>query len=216
MKINAQKRDVTGKKVKNLRAEGKVPGTVYGPKFESTNVVVDAKELRKAYKELGLTNFADVEIDGAKPVKVLIKEITIHPIKDNIEDVSFYAVDEDRKLTVAVPVIIHGEAPAVKLNLGFLMQQLNTITVHCLPKDLPHSIEVNINSLEKPGDSISVGSISLPENVELNSNMEATSAIVYIAAPQKEIVEEAVTPAADAAAAPAEGEAAAEVKEEDK
>jgi len=163
MKLKAQTRLVVGKKSKLIRKEGLVPGSVYGPKRASTSIQVDRKELIAIYKKVGGNKFFDLEIEGdSKPAKVLVKNITIHPVTDQYLDVSFYQVAEDRKLNVEVPVIINGESPAVKQNLGFLITQFDAITVHCLPKDLPSSIEIDISNLQQPGDSISLTSIQLP------------------------------------------------------
>lgn len=201
MKLKAQKREVVGKKSKNIRTMGFVPGSVFGPKRESTNLQVDKKELQQIFKKVGGNKFFDLEIEGeSKPSKVLIKEINIHPVTDEYMDVSFYQVAEDRKLNVEVPVIVNGEAPAVKQNLGFLITQFDAITVHCLPKDLPSSIEVDISNLNQPGDAITLDTVQLPEGVEWDSSVDPTSAVVYIASFQKEEVEEAP------AETPAEGE----------
>jgi large subunit ribosomal protein L25 len=204
MKLKAQQRSIIGKKTKNIRKEGLVPGSVFGPKREATNVQVDKKELSMTYKKVGHNKFFDLEIDGeSKPAKVLIKEIKIHPVTDQYLDVSFYQAAEDRKLNVEIPVIVNGEAPAVKQNLGFLITQFDAVMVHCLPKDLPSSIEIDISNLNQPGDSISLASIQLPEGVEWDSSIDTSSALVYIASFQKEEV--VVAPVVEAAAEGTEG-----------
>lgn len=201
MKLKAQQREVLGKKAKNIRKTGLVPGSVFGPKRTSTPIQVDKKELISIYKKVGHNKFFDLEIDGEdKSAKVLIKEIRIHPFTDEYLDASFYQVAEDRKLNVEVPVVINGEAPAAKQNLGFLISQFDSLTVHCLPKDLPSTIEIDISNLLEPGDSILLSSIQLPEGVEWDSSLDPSSAVVYIASFQKEL-----EPLAEATA---EGEAA--------
>lgn len=204
MKLKAQKREILGKKSKNLRKDGLVPASVFGPKRASTSIQVNKKELQTVFKKVGGNKFFDLEIEGeARPAKVLVKEIKIHPVTDEYMDVSFYQAAEDRKLNVEVPVVVNGEAPAVKQNLGFLISQFDAITVHCLPKDLPSSIEVDISNLNQPGDAITLDSIQLPEGVEWDSSVDPTSAVVYIASFQKEEVEEA--PAVEEGAEGAEG-----------
>lgn len=210
MKLKAEVREVLGKKVKRLRAQGFIPSSVYGPGKEPRNISVNTKEFRTVFSKVGYTNFFDLEIDGEKPSKVLVKDVSIHPVKDYIEDISFYLVDENRKITVEVPIILNGESPAVKQKLGFLVQQLETVALHCLPKDLPSSLEIDISTVATATDSISVNQLKLPEGVELDSSVDPTSAIVYIATDQKEEVE-TETPAADASVT-AEGAAPAEEK----
>jgi len=224
MKITVQKREVTGKKTKDLRKEGVVPGVVFGPNIEVKNIQVNAKELTTLFKKVGHSKFFDLEVEGEKPVKVLIKEMPRNPVTDQYLNVNFYQVAEDRKITVEVPVHFTGEAPAVKLNLGFLITPLEHINLHCYPKDLPTELVVDLGNLENVGDATTVGDIKLPENVELSSDMDPTSAVVFIAAAQKEEVEETPVVEVDADGNPivaegAEGataEAGAEAEKEEK
>jgi large subunit ribosomal protein L25 len=194
MKLKAEKREVSGKQVKNLRAEGYIPASVYGPKLQSQNVQLDNKEFVSVYAKAGQSKFIDLELDGGKHIKVLVKDVNMHPLKDYYFDVQLYAVDEDTKLTVDVPVELTGEAPAVKQKLGFLMTPMATVAVHCLPKDLPTQFVLDVSKLENPGDTVSVSDIQLPEGVEFDSSVDPASAIAYISLPQLEIVEEVVTP----------------------
>lgn len=186
MKLEAQKREITGKKVKNLRSEGLVPASVFGPKKPSENVQFNKKDFIKLFKKVGFNKFFDIVIEDQKPAKVLVKEIQKHPVNDNLISVGLYQVAEDRKITVEVPVEFVGESPAVKQNLGFLITQMDSIAINCFPKDLPNVFEVNISELINPGDAITVGDIKLPEDVVLDSSMDATSALVYIGTAQKE------------------------------
>jgi large subunit ribosomal protein L25 len=218
MKLHAEQRNITGKKVKNLRKEGVVPGTVYGPKRPSQNIQLDKKAFISAFKEAGFSNFIQLEIGEQKPVRVLVKNYEKHPLTNQVLDVSFYQVDEESKVTVNVPISYVGEAPAVKLNLGFLVTAVNDIALHCLPKDLPSSIEIDISSLQDVGDSITISSIKLAEGVEFDASVDVNAALTYIAAAQKVEEEKAPEVAVDAEGNPietpaAEGESAAATEE---
>ncbi len=225
MKIEAENRELTGKKSKTLRTQGLVPGVVFGPNIQPKNVQVDKKALAALFKKVGHSKFFDLDVEGQKPSKVLIKEIAIHPLTDEFLNVNFYQVAEDRKITVEVPINFIGDAPAIKLNLGFLITPMESIMLHCYPKDLPTELTVDISTLANTGDAITVGDIQLPENVELDSSMDASSAIVFIAAAQKEEVEEVkepeldeegnpIVPEGEEGAVAAEGTETAETEEE--
>ncbi len=192
MTLKAKLREITGKKVKHLRNEGKTPASIFGPKVEAKNIEFNAKDFLKLFDKVGYSKFFDLELEGNdKKMKVLVKDINFHPTKDFVIDASLYAIDEDRKINVEVPIVLTGESPAIKNNLGFLVQQMDTLRVYCFPKDLPDHFEVSIETLENTGDAISIeDGIKLPEDVELDSSVDETSAVVYIAAAQKEIVEE--------------------------
>lgn len=190
MKLKAKLRKLTGKKVKNMRAEGEIPASVYGPKTEPVSISVDPKEFAEVFGESGYSTLFELEVEGGKPMQVLIKEVQTHPLLDNFLHVSFYSVDMTKPITTEVPIEFEGMAPAVKNNLGLLVTPIAAVTVQCLPKDLPSELTININELVAVGDSVSLGSIKLPEGVELAHGMSEEMTLVYIAAPQKEIVSE--------------------------
>lgn len=217
MKLKAAKREIKGKKVKNIRKQGFLPASVYGPERESLGLSVDTKDFEKLFEKVSYNKFIDLEIEGeAKTSKVLVKEVQIDPLKDKTLSVSFYQVDESRKITVEVPIELENEAPAIKLNLGFLVQSIDNITLQCLPKDVPDKLTVDISVLANTGDSVVVSALKLPEGVEFDSSVDQTGAIVYIAARQKEIVVETteVAEGAETTDAEASSEAAEEKKEE--
>lgn len=187
MELIANLREISGKKVKVLRKEGIVPASIYGPRRKSTNIQFDKKAFISLFKTIGFNQFFDLKIEGeTKKSKALVKEIQKNPLNDHLVSVSLYEIDEETKINVDVPIEIIGESPAVKLNLGFLIIQNESLDVHCFPKDLPSSIKIDISKLENPGDVISVSDIQLPEGVEFSSEVEPSSAIVYIGTAQKE------------------------------
>lgn len=222
MKLAAKTREITGKKVKNLRAQGIVPATIYGPKRVSTNIQVDRKEASKVFSEVGSNQFFTLDIEGDKAVKALFKEVTLHPLKNEVLNLGFYQIDEDSKISVEVPIHFIGEAPAVKANLGFLVTTMDSVLVHCLPKDLPPFFEVDLSGLSNEGDSVAVSAIQLPEGVEFDAGVGEEASLAYIASAQKVIEEEAPVVAEGelnedgTPKTPAEGEAVAEGEGEKK
>ena len=194
IELKAASRELVGKKTKKLRAQAVVPAAVYGPNRESTNLSLQAKEFTKVLKTAGYTALINLVVNDDKPVKVLVKEVQQHPVTGEYVHVSLYQVDEKTPLTADVPVILIGESPAVKLNLGFLTSPVNSVTVRCLPDDLPQSLELDIGSLAEVGDSLTISDLVLPEKVELHSSMQSTTSLATIQAPQKklEIEEEEV------------------------
>lgn len=193
MKLKAKKRDVTGKAVKNLRGEGSLPAVVYGPSTKSQNILLDGKEFNQLEKEVEGSAIFDLEIDGEKkPVKVLIKEVQSDPVADQVLHVSLFQIDPGKEITIPVSIEIRGESPAVKNNIGFLVNPVTEIMVRCLPKDIPEKLVVDVSNLIEIGNSIKVDEIQLDENVKYSSKVDQKTSLVYIAPPQKEIVEEVV------------------------
>ncbi|MBP9758953.1 50S ribosomal protein L25 [Candidatus Dojkabacteria bacterium] len=207
MKIKLIKRVIVGKQAKTLRQQNLVPANIYGPSRESANVALTPKEFRRAFQEAGYNRLIDVEIEGEeKSVKVLFKEVQSDPILETPIHISFYQVDMTKPINTTVPVVIEGVSPAVKNNIGLLVNPFDSLRIMCLPGDIPEQFVVDINKLDNIGDSIHISDIELPENVKWESSVDDRAAVVYIAAPQKTIEEEEAEEAATKAAEePAEG-----------
>jgi len=201
--LKAEPRTYLGKKVKTLRKKGLIPATVYGPGIRSESVSLNHKDFQKVFDDAKFTNFIDLYLEDSKPRKVLIKDVQIHPITQEILSVSLYQVNQNRKITTNVPIVLVGEAPVVKQNLGFLVQQLDTVALHCLPKDLPRFIEVNLSVLENIGDVITLASVTLPEGVEFDSGIDLSTTVVYVATSQKIETEGNQIPTTDSSTADA-------------
>jgi large subunit ribosomal protein L25 len=176
--INAEERTVLGKKVKQLRNDGIVPVTVYGPNIAPVNLQVPYRPLEVALMKAGGTNIIDMKV-GGKTLKVLARDVQRNPIKGFILHVDFFAIDADSKITTAVPVQFIGESPAVSSGKGILTAGINNITVETLPSKLINVIEVDLSTLEKVGDAITVADLDLGDDVTVLSDSEET--IVRIA-----------------------------------
>lgn len=191
MNLKAKKREIVGKKVKNLREEKLLPASVYGPKRESTSITIDPSVFHKVFEDAGTSKLIDMEIEGeSKKSRVLIKEVQEDHLKDEYMHVSFYEVDPKAKITTDIPVIVEGTSPAVKNSIGVLVTPIYELEVRCLPADIPEDITINVSELTEIGDAISVSDIDLPKGVEFVNEDVVNASLAYIAPPQKEIVEE--------------------------
>jgi large subunit ribosomal protein L25 len=188
-KLKTETRDIVGKGVKKLREQNLIPAVVYGNKMESTDITVQRRQFRQVFRQAGYSSLIDADVKD-KFVKVLVKEVQMHPVSRDILHVSFYAVDMDAELETEVPINLVGVSPAVKSNIGILSMPIDSISIRCLPADLPHDIEVNIEELKEIGDSIKVSDLTLPKGVELAYGQSDEQRIAAIVPPQKEIVEE--------------------------
>lgn len=169
--INAEERQIVGKKVKQLRNEGIVPITVYGPKINPVNLQVPHRALEVALMKAGGTNLIDMKFAG-KSVRVLAREVQRHPLKGFIEHADFFAIDADSKIITAVPIQFVGDSPAVDTGKGILMTGLTSINVETLPSKLINEIEVDLSGLVKVGDSISVADLKVDDSVTVLSDPE--------------------------------------------
>lgn len=210
MLLKAQTREIVGKQVKTLRAQKLVPASVYGPNIATKTIVVSDKDFRKLYKEVGYSSLFDLEIEGEKPFKALLKEIQVDRLKKSLIHASIYAVDMKKAINTEIPLRFEGVSLAVKNNLGLLVTSLSSLSISCLPADLPSEVVVDISSLDNVGDSIFVRDLKLSDTITL-SGVSKDAIVATIALPQKSIEEE--TPkTADAGEAGAEAEATEETE----
>lgn len=135
-----------------LRREGQVPATVYGPEFGSENVQLCAKEFSRL-PAAAFSHLVDLNFKDGKQHSVIIKKVQRKSTTDQVLNVEFYKVKLDRKLNVSVPVKLTGTAPAVSQGAQ-LMEVSLTVDVECLPKDIPDFLEADLDILKQADDII--------------------------------------------------------------
>lgn len=163
--LSAVDRSSTKHGVTQLRNEGFVPGVLYGFKTEPVAVAAHVHDLEKTWKRAGKTQLVSLELNGAT-YSVLIREIQRSPRTGKFQHVDFFAINPKHKLTADVPVVLHGESPAVSVTkVGQLLQLLTAIKVECLPSDLPPHLTVDITGLTEVDMSVTVGDIPAPKGV---------------------------------------------------
>jgi len=176
---------------RRLRAEGRIPATVYGLGREAVSVSVDWRELRQALTtEAGLNALINLEVDG-KTELTIVKELQRDPIKRGVLHVDFLRVSRDVAIEVDVPVVLHGEAEEVTRNDGVVEHMLFSLTVRAKPGSIPNEIAVDISELTI-GGAIRVADLSLPEGVETDADPDEPIVIGAAArAAEEEVAEEA-------------------------
>lgn len=193
--LEVQKREATGKKVKAVREEGFIPATVYQHGKDSVNVKVDYQVFRKAFAQVGYAQPVELHIGGEKRL-AMVKDVHVDPAKNTFEHVAFHAIRADRLVEAEVSVHIEGDVPA-EAKGNFIVRQNDTIMVKGKPADLPEYLSVSAESLQEPGDSITVADLQAVPNVEFLAEPELTLATVEEPRVEEEPAEEEVVDAAD-------------------
>jgi len=188
IELNAAKRDVLGKKVRFLRRQGITPVHIFGHGIESLALQCDTANLQQVLTQTGQTRIINLIIDGEKtPRTVMVRETQQNILKGDLLHVDFYQVKMTEVIDVDVPIILVGEAPALRNKENMLAQELNELSVQCLPADIPNSIEVDVSSLAEPDQAIRVGDIVLGEGITILNDPEVMLARITV---QREEVEE--------------------------
>jgi large subunit ribosomal protein L25 len=206
---------------RRMRKSGKAPGIVYGGKGEPTPIELDHNALIHALRnEAFHASILTMKLDGGA-TKVLLRDVQMHPFKNEVMHVDFQRIDENRKIHMKVPLhFINAEvSPAVKVSGAIVSHVMTEVDVNCLPKDLPEFIQVDLSELDT-GHSLHVSALKLPDGVTVVSTGKVDPVVATAVVP-KAIVETEETEAAaaveGAVAAPVEGEAKpAETKAGDK
>ncbi|PIP52030.1 50S ribosomal protein L25 [Candidatus Beckwithbacteria bacterium CG23_combo_of_CG06-09_8_20_14_all_47_9] len=210
LKLTAQKRTLTGRKVKQLRRKQILPANIYGKDVKSLAIELPVKEFKSVLAQAGETNIINVSVDKeAKSRPVLVHHVQVDPVSDELLHADLRQVDLTKKVTVMVPLELKGASPAVAKG-GVLVRLLNEVEIEALPSDLPDKLEVDITGLEEIGQSITLKQVPL-DTVKVKLLTEnPDELVVKIEAPAKE--EEPVVAAAPVAEVAKEGEPPAAAK----
>ena len=167
--IKVARRDVQGKGAsRRLRHAGAVPGIGYGGGREPAQVQCNHNESWLAQQnEWFYSSIIDLNLDGTVH-KVLLRDIQRHPYKQLVMHLDFQRVSANEVLNVVVPLHFINEetSPAGKTADVLVTRELKEVSISCLPKDLPQSIEVDLGELTA-GDIIYLSDLKLPAGVEI-------------------------------------------------
>ncbi len=208
--LSARPRTLFGKKCSALRRSGWIPANVFGPGTPSVAVEIAAHELAHLLAHVRRTTLLSLTIEGQKDdATVLVKRVDRRPTNDELYHVDLYRVSMTHTLHTTLPIVLIGEAPAVREHDATVLHELNSLPVECLPGDIPEQIEVNIEGLVEIDDAIYVRDLALPPKVTCLAPPDEM--VVHAVRPRVEIEEEAAPEeAAQGEATPAEGQPSAE------
>jgi large subunit ribosomal protein L25 len=180
--LEVDKRDVVGKAVKRLRADGLVPAVIHDHGKESVHIAVQYVPLLKAYEAAGKHH--TVTLKGAgKDYTTLIKSADFDPKKHMLRHVVFNAVNANQTVTAEIPVHIkyaegNDVSPAERAGLVVLMQ-LEAVEVDAVPSKLPDALYFDGEKLVEVGDHVTVGDIIVPAGVTIKTDDSHPLATVF-------------------------------------
>ena len=173
IELQATNREILGKKVRFLRRQGITPVHLFGHNVKSLALQCDTAQLQQVLAQAGKTRLVSLQLDkGEKPRSIMIREIQRDWRTGGLLHVDLYEVKTTEKTKVEVPIVLVGEAPALKLKENMLAQELNSLTVECFPTDIPPSIEVDVSSLTEVDQAIRIKDIPLGEEVTVLNDLE--------------------------------------------
>ncbi|MFH1188075.1 MAG: 50S ribosomal protein L25 [bacterium] len=189
--LKAQKREELSKKNKILRTKGLIPAVLYGKKFDNVNLKISAKEFLDAYKQAGTSTLIDLEIGEEKPIKVIITDTQRDPVKSNIIHIDFKQINMQEEITADVNLVFIGESPVVKESGGVVLKNMESVSVKCLPGDLPHSLQVDLSKLAVVDSHFAIKDLEVGGKVKILNNPEDVIVLVKAMKVEEEPVAQA-------------------------
>jgi large subunit ribosomal protein L25 len=182
-KIAAETRTEFGKgAARRIRRDDKIPAVLYGHGNDPVHVTLPGHDTMMALKHGGANALLELDIEG-KAQLALTKQVQIDPIRRTIEHIDFVAVRRGEKVTVDVPVHLHGDAASETL----VVTEHSTVQIEAEATAIPERIEISIEGAEV-GTQILAGTLELPEGSTLLTDPE-TLVVNVVPAPTEEQVE---------------------------
>lgn len=213
--LKSLKRDSFGKKVNLIREEGNIPAVVYGKELENSFIQINYVEFDKLFLKSGYSSLIDLKINDQESIKVLVKEVSYHPVTRKIEHIDFYKVRMDEKVQAKVDLTYVGESSFMKEYGGSLVKNMSSVVIECLPEDLLAGIEVDISKIKQAEDNIKVKDLPISEKVIILQNGEEVVASVVVRMKQNLVTDKPAEATTEEGAA-SDGEEKSEDKKEDK
>jgi large subunit ribosomal protein L25 len=222
--VTAQPRASRGKnEARRTRVSGLIPAVIYGAFKDPVAISLVPKDITKIiHSKTGHNSIFDVQVEGGERTPVIVADEQYEPIKGTLMHIDLRRIDLTRKLRVAVPVHISGDAKGVKQQGGVLDVVTRSIEIECVPDDIPNQFDVDVTEL-MIGGTIRVSDLPLKEGVRVLTAGDAVIAHVVgikeeaaavVAAAEPEVA--AKKGKKDDAAAPAAGKAAPPAAEKKK
>jgi len=202
--LQAINRSVSGKKTRFLRRQGITPTHLFGHNLKSLTLQCDTASLQRIIAQAGETRPVNLEIEGEKlPRMAFIREVQKDELTGQLLHVDFYQVKRTEKIKVDIPIVLVGEAPAMKEKGRILTHGVTSLSIECLPGKVPPQIEVDLSTLEEVEQAIHVRDIILSPDITVTTDPDQL--VVKVSEVRVEKVEEVVV-----------AEAVAEEKAEEK
>jgi large subunit ribosomal protein L25 len=201
--VQAESREGLGKgPSRRLRADGRIPITVYGEGEECFSASIVAKDIANILRsESGHNTILKVAFPGKEPSLVIIKDWQTDPVRGRILHADLKRLSMTTATQVSVPVHLIGEAVGVKLGGGLLEILIREIDVECLPGDIPSGVDVDVSGLQI-GDHVRVKDL-IYDRTKVTMIPPEEQIVASVLAPR--LIEE-VAPAAAAEEGTAEAE----------
>lgn len=187
--LNAEKREVLGKKVKGLRREGKLPAVIYGQEIEPVSITLETKQVHKVLKVVGANTLISIKV-GKEEFLTLVREIQREVIVRDLLHMDFQAVSLEETITTSLPVVMVGVAPVIEEFEALLIVSMDELQIEAKAKDLPDLISVDVSNMMEIGDNILVKDLVISGDVKILDDPDGIVIVATSPVLMDEIVDE--------------------------
>ena len=177
VRLSAERRSAIGRSaVRKLKSVGAVPAIIYGGTAQPEPLQISRRDINSLLSRAAGENIlVELQISGEATNRLaLVQEVQHSPIGGDVLHVDFHAVSMDEMIEADVPLEPSGTPNGVKNFGGLLEQSLRTLSIECLPRDLPDVITVDVSALNI-GDGVHVREITLPAGVTTRVSPDLTA-----------------------------------------
>ena len=207
--LKAKARETSGKgPARRMRREGWMPAIIISPEGATRSIQMNRHDFEMTLKHHGRDNLmADIDIEGAAPVRTLLKEIQYEPVHGDMIHADFLEISMTRKMRVSIPLRLVGDPVGVTQQEGILEHTLRSLDVECLPGDIIDHIDVDVSALSV-GAAVFVRDLKVGAKLTLlaSPDLPVASVLAHVEEKEEEV--------AAAETAPAEPELIGRKKEE--
>ena len=186
--LEAETREISGKKVKQLRREGLVPAVIYGL-GEPESIQVNALKTMLTLRDSGENDILTLNLNG-KERRVLAREVQRHVYRPDLLHVDFLEIDADSVVRGSVEIVLEGKSIPEQNGLGTTLQVISTIDIEAKSGALISTIVANAEIIDKPSRNLLVSDIVVPEGVTILSPSDLTIARFAVNRKVEEVVDE--------------------------
>ena len=187
--LDAEKREVLGKKVKGLRRDGKLPAVIYGQEIEPLSITLETKQVHKVLKVVGANTLISIKI-GKEEFLTLVREIQREVIVRDLLHMDFQAVSLEETITTSLPVVMVGVAPVIEEFEALLIVSMDELQIEAKAKDLPDLISVDVSNMMEIGDNILVKDLVISGDVKILDDPDGIVIVATSPTLMDEIVDE--------------------------
>lgn len=191
---------------RKLRKAGQLPAVIYGKEGKNAlAVTVNPDTLETIFRKSQNRNtVVEIHLDGKK-IPCLVGEVQRHPLARSYVHVDFFKLDPGQEVTVEIPLEGVGKPKGAALG-GTLRNIVRSVPVICAWEKIPTKITHDVSDMGI-NDFVNISQLTAPAGVKFSFSKD-----FHVLTVVGKKAEEEEKPAAEAA--PAEGAAKEEGKEE--